>query len=86
MIRDVANYTEHEDPQLRGSVALLLGQVVYGALTESGGDLDLWYNNRRPNHLDTLNILQVNFIHILSRKTLAIVYKYIVFDVKKKLN
>ena len=56
----MANYTEHEDPQLRGSVALLLGQVVNGALIESGGDLELWYNERRPNHLDTLNILQVS--------------------------
>ena len=61
LIRDVANYTEHEDPQLRGSVALLLGQVVHGALIESGGDLALWYNERRPNHIDTLNILQVGF-------------------------
>lgn len=59
LIRDVANYTEHDDPQLRGTVALLLGQVVHGALIESGGDLNLWYNNRRPNHVDTLNILQV---------------------------
>ena len=57
----MANYTEHEDPQLRGSVALLLGQVVHGALIESGGDLELWYNERRPNHIDTLNILQVGF-------------------------
>ena len=56
----MANYTEHEDPQLRGSVALLLGQVVHGALIESGGDLELWYNERRPNHIDTLNILQVS--------------------------
>ena len=27
LIRDVANYTRHEDPQLRGSVVTLLGQV-----------------------------------------------------------
>ena len=66
LIRDVANYTEHEDPQLRGSVALLLGQVVLGALIESGGDLELWYNERRPNHIDTLNILQVSK-HFLKR-------------------
>ena len=58
LIRDVANFIEHDDPQLRGSVVLLLGQVLKGALIESGGDLELWYNGRRPNHLDTLNILQ----------------------------
>ena len=80
MIRDVANYTEHEDPQLRGSVALLLGQVVYGALTESGGDLDLWYNNRRPNHLDTLNILQVDFIYNFYTTDL----EKLVFDICKR--
>ena len=27
LIRDVANYTRHEDPQLRGFVVALLGQV-----------------------------------------------------------
>ena len=59
LIRDVANYTEHEDPQLCGSVAILLGQVLKGALIESGGDLELWYNGRRPDHRDTQNILQV---------------------------
>ena len=25
---------------------------------ECGGDLDMWYNGRRPNHRDTLNIFQ----------------------------
>ena len=39
LIRDVANYTEHEDPQLRGSAVLLLGQVLKGALVESTGNL-----------------------------------------------
>ena len=28
LIRDVANYTRHDDPQLRGSVVTLLGQVL----------------------------------------------------------
>jgi hypothetical protein len=58
LIRDVANFSEHEDPQLRGSIVLLLGQVLKGALVECGGDLDMWYNGRRPNHRDTLNIFQ----------------------------
>lgn len=60
----MANYTQHEDPQLRGSTVLLLGQVLKGASVESGGDLDLWYNNRRPDHMDTLNILQVKLKHL----------------------
>ena len=41
-----------------GSIVLLLGQVLKGALVESGGDLELWYNGRRPNHRDTMNIFQ----------------------------
>ena len=41
-----------------GSIVLLLGQVLKGALVECGGDLDMWYNGRRPNHRDTLNIFQ----------------------------
>ena len=59
LIRDVANFTQHEDPQLRGSMVILIGQVLKGALVESGGDLELWYNGRRPDHNDTLNILKV---------------------------
>ena len=58
LIRDVANYTQHEDPQLRGSMVILIGQVLKGALVESGGDLALWYNGRRPDHNDTLQILK----------------------------
>ena len=27
-------------------------------MVESGGDLELWYNGRRPDHRDTLNIMQ----------------------------
>ena len=55
LIRDVANYTRHEDPQLRGTAIQLLGQVVRGALVESGMlPLELWYNGRRPDHVDTL--------------------------------
>ena len=41
-----------------GSIVLLLGQVLKGALVESGGDLELWYNGRRPDHRDTMNIFQ----------------------------
>ncbi len=59
LVRDVANFTRHEDPQLSGGVGLLLGQVLRGALIESGGDLHSWYNDRRPDHVDTLNIIQV---------------------------
>ena len=58
LIRDVANYTRHEDPQLRGAAIQLLGQVVRGALVESGMlPIDLWYNGRRPDHVDTINII-----------------------------
>jgi huntingtin len=58
LIRDVANYTRHEDPQLRGAAIQLLGQVIRGALTESGMlPLEMWYNGRRPDHVDTINII-----------------------------
>ena len=58
LIRDVANFTRHEDPQLRGTTIHLLGQVVRGALVESGMlPLELWYNGRRPDHVDTINII-----------------------------
>ena len=58
LIRDVANFTRHEDPQLRGTAIHLLGQVVRGALVESGMlPLELWYNGRRPDHVDTINII-----------------------------
>ena len=57
LIRDVTGYSDHQDPQLRGFLALLLGTVVKGALVESGGDLPLWFNGRRPDHVDLLHKL-----------------------------
>ena len=32
LIRDVANYTQHEDCQLRGAIVQLLGKALRGAL------------------------------------------------------
>jgi hypothetical protein len=52
--RDVCGFADVDDvdPQLRGCVAILLGTVMRGALIESAGDLELWFNGRRLDHLD----------------------------------
>ncbi len=34
LIRDVANYTQHEDCQLRGAIIQLLGKALKGALVK----------------------------------------------------
>ena len=78
LIRDVANFTRHEDPQLRGAVVTLLGQVLRGALVESGGQLDLWYNGRRPDHVDTVNI----FNGMLDEETSAITIRHLLASTK----
>ena len=55
LIRDLIHqYADHDDPQVRGSVAALCGAVIRGGLIESGGDLGLWFNNRRPDQNDIL--------------------------------
>jgi hypothetical protein len=35
LIRDVANYTQHEDCQLRGAIVQLLGKALRGALVNT---------------------------------------------------
>lgn len=57
LIRDVINFTSHEDPQIRGCVGLLLGGLLNGALIESGGNLEVWFNQRRPDHDDIVTTL-----------------------------
>ncbi len=57
LIRDVSGYSGHDDPQLRGCAAILLGTVLRGALVESGGDLEPWFNERRPDQGDIRDIL-----------------------------
>ena len=61
VIRDVCNYAENydeTDPQLVGSAALLMGTVMHGALVESAGNLELWFNGRRIDHLDIVDRLK----------------------------
>lgn len=61
VIRDVCNYAENydeTDPQLVGSAALLMGTVMHGALVESAGNLELWFNGRRIDHLDIVDKLK----------------------------
>ena len=61
VIRDVCNYAENydeTDPQLMGSAALLMGTVMHGALVESAGNLELWFNGRRIDHLDIVDKLK----------------------------
>ncbi len=58
LIRDVINFSSHSDPQLRGCAARLLGVVLRGALIEGGGDLPLWFNGRRPDHIDMASALE----------------------------
>ena len=36
--------------------SFLFFQVLRGALVESGSHPDVWYNGRRPDHVDTVNI------------------------------
>jgi len=42
----VANYTQHEDCQLRGAIAQLLGKILRGALIESCDNLSGWFEHR----------------------------------------
>ena len=61
VIRDVCIYAENyeeTDPQLMGSAALLMGTVMHGALVESAGNLELWFNGRRIDHLDIVDRLK----------------------------
>ena len=61
VIRDVCNYADdydEADPQLLGSTALLAGTVMRGALVESAGNLELWFNGRRIDHLDIVDRLK----------------------------
>ena len=61
VIRDVCSYAEkyeETDPQLMGSAALLMGTVMHGALVESAGNLELWFNGRRIDHLDIVDRLK----------------------------
>lgn len=37
----------------------MLGTIMRGSLIESGGDLALWFNGRRPDHVDILERISI---------------------------
>ncbi len=78
VIRDVASYADggdddEVDPQLVGCVATLLGTVMRGSLVESAGDLGLWFNGRRIDHLD----IAEKFKDMLSSSDSAVTLKLV---------
>ncbi|XP_071947754.1 huntingtin-like isoform X2 [Antedon mediterranea] len=42
LLRDVAMFVKHSDPQLKSQTTMLLGNVINSALLRSGGNFDLW--------------------------------------------
>jgi len=42
LMSDVLSYTSHNDPQLRGNAALLIGRFVRAVLGEGHGSWDNW--------------------------------------------
>ena len=76
LLRDIANYTQHDDPSLIGNAALCLAMALRGALIESGGEtLSLWYNQRRPDYLDTIEIY-VNLIQEHSKSSVVLRFSF----------
>nr|XP_040566772.1 huntingtin-like [Lepeophtheirus salmonis] len=71
LLRDIASmdhFVLHEDPQLSGSTAILLGNVLRGCLLETGGNgIDFWFNQRRPDHQDIIAI----FIDLISKPNIS---------------
>ncbi|XP_042325579.1 huntingtin [Sceloporus undulatus] len=41
-VKDIVNYIDHGDPQIRGATAILCGTIVYSILTKSRFDVENW--------------------------------------------
>ena len=43
-VADLLQYMSHSDPQLKGTTAVLVGNLLHAALVESSGDYSTWVN------------------------------------------
>uniref|UniRef100_A0A670JRY6 Huntingtin n=1 Tax=Podarcis muralis TaxID=64176 RepID=A0A670JRY6_PODMU len=64
-IKDIVNYIDHGDPQIRGATAILCGTIVYSILSKSRFDVENWLANIRASTGNSFSI--VDCIPLLQR-------------------
>ncbi|XP_060634006.2 huntingtin isoform X2 [Anolis sagrei] len=56
-VKDIMNYIDHGDPQIRGATAILCGTIVYSILTKSRFDVENWLASIRVSTGNTFSLL-----------------------------
>ncbi|CAI5783568.1 huntingtin isoform X1 [Podarcis lilfordi] len=64
-IKDIVNYIDHGDPQIRGATAILCGTIVYSILSKSRFDVENWLANIRASTGNSFSL--VDCIPLLQR-------------------
>uniref|UniRef100_A0A670ZHJ8 Huntingtin n=1 Tax=Pseudonaja textilis TaxID=8673 RepID=A0A670ZHJ8_PSETE len=55
-VKDIVNYIDHGDPQIRGTTAILCGTIIYSILVQSCFSVESWLENIKAStgNVDTL--------------------------------
>ena len=70
VLSDVLSYTSHNDPQLRGNAALVIGRLMRAVLGEGRGSWDSWMATLHPTmtscRLSDAYCVMIIFINVFS--------------------
>ncbi|XP_039217435.1 huntingtin isoform X2 [Crotalus tigris] len=60
-VKDIVNYIDHGDPQIRGTTAILCGTIIYSILVQSCFSVESWLENIKASPgtlVDCISLLQ----------------------------